>query len=137
WSSYFGGPGAPGTTNIAGLAVDPAGAVWLTGDTGALDFPTVDPIQPALGGSGPMRPPDAFVSRVAPDGSRLEFSTYYGGSGQDQGRAIALGPRGSVAIVGWTLSSDFPIRQPVQAQLAGFANPFVVKFDSIARQVVF
>jgi len=39
---------------------------------------------------------------------KVEYSTYLGGSGDDQAFGIAVGPDGSVYVVGWTESVDFP-----------------------------
>ena len=60
-----------------GIAVDAAGNAYVTGQTYSSDFPTVNPLQPALG--GPTS--NAFVAELNADGSALVYSTYLGGSG--------------------------------------------------------
>ena len=60
-----------------GIAVDDAGAAYVAGFSGSLNYPTTpgsfDTTQ--NGGS------DAFVTKLDPTGSRLEYSTYLGGAG--------------------------------------------------------
>ncbi len=73
YGTYLGGS-AMGIV-ASGIAVDTAGAAHVTGVTLIGDFPTMNPLQPAL--RGPM---DAFVSKLSPDGASLVYSTYLGGS---------------------------------------------------------
>jgi len=47
--------------NGSGVAVDSAGNAYVTGYTSSSDFPTMDPLQPAIGGGI-----DAFVSKIDP-----------------------------------------------------------------------
>lgn len=92
-----------------GVSVDSAGNVWLTGSTDSVGFmgiggfPTSSPTQGSFGGST-----DAFVTRLGSDGS-MGFSTYLGGSGGDQGNAIAVDLNKNAIVVGNTASTNFPI----------------------------
>jgi hypothetical protein len=63
----------------------------------------MNPWQPAFGGNG-----DAFVARLTADGAALNFATYLGGSGNDQGQGIALDGLRQVSVTGSTQSEDFP-----------------------------
>jgi hypothetical protein len=107
YSTYLGGSGAD---RGSGLAIDDEGNVYVTGYTASTDFATVEPLQASNAGGY-----DAFVSKVNDDGSALLFSTYLGGSGDENcydpplGHAgIALGRTGSVFLTGFTNSPDFP-----------------------------
>ena len=62
---------------------------------------------------------DAFLSVLSGDGSRLELSSYLGGSGFDQGLAAAANRQGEACVGGWTTSTDFPLVNPFQGMLAG------------------
>jgi hypothetical protein len=104
YSTYLGGPGFEGAT---GLALEPDGAVTVSGGTQSKNFPTSrHAFQVARHGPG-----DAFVSRLDPTGAQLIYSSYLGGRGGiiDFGDAIASGNRsGIITIVGRTSSETFP-----------------------------
>ncbi len=112
YSTYLGGNG---TDDGRGIAVDGAGSAWLTGFTNSTDFPTRAPYQSSYQGG----PYDPFVTRLMPDGSDLVFSTYLAGNGEDRSVAIALDGSGSAYIVGYTNSTDYPIRAPYQSSRRG------------------
>jgi hypothetical protein len=73
YSTYIGGRGEDRATAIA---IDAAGAVYITGSTASADFPTAFPLQTALKGNQ-----DAFVVKLNAGGTGLIYSTYLGGSG--------------------------------------------------------
>src|SRR5205807_2505667 len=72
YSTYLGG--STGDDGYS-IAVDSLGQAYVAGDTLSPDFPTVAAIQPKYGGSE-----DCFVTRFAPSGSSLGYSTFLGGS---------------------------------------------------------
>ncbi len=107
-STLLGGAGFDGGR---ALALDGAGNVYVTGDTGSPDFPTTtgaydrtyndQPVQSGLGG-------DAFVSILNNDLTALLASTFLGGSKADKGVTLALGASGDVYLGGLTESADLP-----------------------------
>ena len=106
FSTYLAGTG---TDKITGVTTDPTGNILVTGYTTSTDFPTKNPMQPALGGSNPYSPvSNVFITKLDPTGKTLIFSTYLGGSGQDYSAAIQLDSSGNVIVSGTSLSSDFP-----------------------------
>jgi hypothetical protein len=106
YSTYLGG----GSDDEAhGIAVDSAGNVYVTGWTWSADFPTANPVQPSKRGDY-----DAFVAKLNPTGSTLLFSTYLGGSAWDEAFAIAVDGARNTYVTGWTLSTDFPLANPLQ-----------------------
>ncbi len=131
FSTYFGGTGVDGAT---GVAVSSTGNIWVSGGTGSTDLPVVNALQPAFGGGGVtnVSPGDAFLAEFKPDGSALLFSTFWGGSGQEQATSLSLDASDNVFLVGITSSTDFPTRSALQPQLAtttGF-NAFITKFSA-------
>src|SRR5262249_44463852 len=118
--SYLGGSGDDQGTAIT---TDPAGNVYVTGVTTSSNFPTSAAAQGALGGRG-----DAFITKFSPAG-KLVYSTYLGGSAQDNATAIAVDPAGNAYVAGFTSSVNFPTKNPAQQSLKGQVNAFVAKLD--------
>lgn len=104
-----------------GIALDDDGNVYVTGRTGSADFPTAAALQPALAGEGCTGVPchDAFVTKLSPDGA-LVYSTYLGGSRNEEGLSVAVGDDGSAHVSGNTDSPDLPTVTPFQAE---FGSP--------------
>ena len=100
-STYLGGSG---WDYGYGIAVDAAGSAYVTGVTSSTDFPTASPLQAANGGGVEG---DAFVTKLDPTGSALVYSTYLGGSGDEDGRGIAVDAAGAAYVTGITSSTDF------------------------------
>jgi len=106
---------------ISAIALDAAGNATVAGGTRATDFPTANAAQTASAGLA-----DAFVATVAADGSKLTYSTYYGGSGDDGALAVALDTQGNAIFAGQTFSGDFPV--PGGSPLPyTYGDAFVVK----------
>ena len=116
--SYFGG-----SRNDAGraVAVLPDGWAFIAGSTNSPDFPVQWPIQPAIGGEL-----DAFLLAVSPTGA-LAWSTYYGGTRSERGRALALNAAGMLILAGQTFSPDMPLVRPAQPRTGGNRDTFVVE----------
>jgi hypothetical protein len=108
YSTYFGGGGDENGTTRAAIAVDAAGNIYVTGQTESSDFPTASPLQPA--NKGGFFNADVFVAKFNPAGSALIYSTYLGGSKDEEGRDIAVDADGNAYVTGATGlgSSDFP-----------------------------
>jgi len=123
FSTYFGGTGEDFAW---GLKLDSADRIYFTGYTGSPDYPVVDPIQATFGGVS-----DSIVTQLSADGSTAEFSTYLGGSLSDSGSngIHVLGP-GELVVTGSTLSTDFPVVDPLQAANAGVEDGYVTRLST-------
>jgi len=126
YSTYLGGSsGEQG----GGIAVDATGHAYITGITGSSDFPTLNSLQP-FRGTG-----DAFITKLAPDGSGLVYSTLLGGSSNEWGKAITVDAAGNAYVAGYTNSTDFPTANAAQGSSAGgngalaSAEAFVTKLN--------
>jgi uncharacterized protein (TIGR03437 family) len=107
-----------------GVAVGGAGQVYVAGSTSSSNFPRLNPVRPALGGLT-----DGFVTKLNAAGSALEYSTWLGGTGNDQANAVAVDAAGNAYVVGTTASTNFPLKDAVQTQLGG-TDAFVTKLDA-------
>ncbi|MCB9106861.1 MAG: SBBP repeat-containing protein [Anaerolineales bacterium] len=128
YSTLFGGSS---TDQAYGLAVDEAGAVYLTGFTTSADLPTTSgAFQPVAGGSN-----DSFVAKFNTDGSALVYSTYLGGDGLDEAWDIAVDSAGSAYVTGNTESANFPVTPG--AFQTGFGRLFVTKLNPGGSDLVY
>src|SRR5262249_4688970 len=113
--------------------MDAAGAVYVTGQTDSLTFPTANAFQPGFAGGHSIYT-DAFVTKLNPypgtGNASLAYSTYMGGVLSDCARGIAVDANGAAYIAGATSSRDFPILHAYEAtgsSLTGFVaklNPY-------------
>jgi hypothetical protein len=116
YSSYLGGPAYD---YAMGLALDGSGAAYIAGVTvGA--FPLKNAFQPKRKGGR-----EGFVSKVAPDGHSLVFSTYLGGSGDDYPLGIAVDGSGAAHVVGCTYSPNWPLKYPLKDKISGSVDAFL------------
>jgi hypothetical protein len=129
YSTYLGGGGYDFGYAIA---VGADGSVYVAGSTESTNFPTAAPLQAMLAGGT-----DAFVTRLAPSGASLVYSTYLGGSVVDIGTGIAVGADGSAYVTGFTESTNFPTAAPLQAMLAGLHDAFVAKIAASGASLVY
>jgi uncharacterized protein (TIGR03437 family) len=106
---------------ISGLVLDAAGNMVVAGGTRATDLPTVNPAQAANAGRA-----DAFAAILSADGSKLNYSTYFGGSLDDAALAVALDSLGNVIVAGQTWSGDFPVADGSKAPYT-YGDGFLVK----------
>jgi hypothetical protein len=123
YSTYLGGSG---NDNGNGIAVDSSGNAYVVGITDSSNFPTTAGAFQTTNAGGY----DAFVSKLNSSGSALIYSTYLGGSGNDNGQGIGLDSSGDAYVSGGTSSTDFPTTAGAfQTTLAGSQNAFVSKLN--------
>ncbi len=126
FSTFLGGSA---TDSAAAIALDTAGAAYIAGSTTSPDFPVITPLQPLTGGK------NAFVSKFSPSGGLL-YSTFLGGSGQDEAAGIAVDTMGNAYITGQASSTDFPVKNPVQG-LTAAKNAFVTEINPVGDALVY
>ncbi len=134
YSTYIGGSR---DDYDSGIAVDTSGNAYITGYTYSDDFPTT-PGAFQTTKNDDKHLPSAFVTKVNPTGSALVYSTYLGGSGLTNGRAIAVDASGNAYVTGDTSSSDFPTTPGAfQATKPGIFAAFVTELNPTGSDLVY
>jgi uncharacterized protein (TIGR03437 family) len=130
YSTLLGGSGSERAYAQAyGIAVDSGGNAIVTGSTQGTNFqvtPNAFQSAPVSGCTANTSyinvssAGDAFISKIAPDGGSLVYSTLLGGSCATFGLALALDGSGNAWVTGYTSSPDFPVTSgATQPQFAG------------------
>ncbi len=113
-ATYIGGDGLEATGQWISLedakvspcevAFDDSGNIYVISNTNSLNFPvTTDAFQTALSGSL-----DGFIIKLDPSCSKLLYSSYLGGSGDDSLYGLWFNSKGQIVVCGATTSPDFP-----------------------------
>jgi hypothetical protein len=133
---YCGYIGGSGPDFGKGIAVDGTGNAYVCGytDSSEADFPVT--VGPFLTYSGSY---DAFVAKVAPDGSQLVFCGYIGGTGEDVANAIAVDGLNCVYITGFTFSTEtsFPVTMGPIVTQKGLSDAFVAKINNDGQSLAY
>ncbi len=120
YSTFLGGSNGDGAN---GIAIDSSGNAYVVGTTYSSNFPPMKAFQTYQGNG------DAFVTGINSTGSALTFSSFLGGSGTDEGHAIALDPQANVYVVGSTTSTDFNTFNAYQGTNGGNTDAFVAEIS--------
>jgi hypothetical protein len=123
YCGYIGGASGDAGYDIA---VDGAGNAYVCGYTTSSEasFPVVGGPFTYYLGSG-----DAFVAKVRPFDTALDYCGYIGGSAEDRAYGIAVDPANGVYITGWTESDEsaFPVTAGPDTEYNGDRDAFVAK----------
>jgi hypothetical protein len=139
YSTLFGGSGID---DGYAIAVDSNHAAYVAGLTQSPDFPTsvyfsapLHGMQENFGGVE-----DAFVTKLDAFGFLNEgYSTYLGGSGQDQAHGISVDSTGNAYVTGFTASPNFPTAGQVTSlpNLPGAISAFVTKLGPDGSKAIY
>jgi len=140
FSTYLGGKA---DDRIFGIAVDSSGAVVVAGNTNVTGFPLTPNALPSSASGN-----TAFLTRFAPNGQSLLFSSLLGSGGFFDGEkayAMAMDSSGTVTVAGETSSKAFPttpgVLQPAPGTprigTAGTIRPWAMKIDPVAGTRVY
>jgi hypothetical protein len=119
-----------------GLAVDPAGSVYVAGITESADFPVTPGAYSTVLSQGKSLRSDYFVSKLSGDGSSLLYSTYLGsggpdGPGTDIWASLCVNAAGEALLCGTALAADFPTTPGAyQTAHAGGGDIFVTRLNA-------
>jgi len=140
YSTYIGGSAndydaSAGEPYVFGMTIDSSGNVYMTGQTFSSDFPTTTgALSRTLKGNS-----DAFVLKLHSAGDSLIYSTFIGGSGDDQGAGIAVDASGYAYVAGTTWSSDFPTTTGAfdRTHHGGDSDMFAIKLNPAGSSLVY
>ena len=128
YSTFVGGGGLD---NGLDVAVNDAGSAYVSGTTLSTDFPaTPGAFDTTASGN------DAFVAKINPSGSALDWATYLG----PQGAAYAVEPDadGNVYVGGFATSTGFPTTPGAfDTTLEAGQDAFVSKLDPTGSSLVY
>lgn len=137
YSTFLGGTN--GQDEGRGIAVDGAGNAYVTGIAGSSNFPTVNPVQAALGGP-PGSATNAFLTKVNAAGTAWVYSTFLGGNSYDGGLSVAVDGAGNAVVAGYAASANFPLQNPLftlATMAPGVTHAFLAKFNPAGNGLVF
>jgi hypothetical protein len=103
YSTYIGGSD---WDEGRGIAIDGSGNAYVTGYTESTDYDVTTGAFQTTHGGGFY---DVFVTKLNASGSGLVYSTYIGGSSDDEGYGIAVDGSGNAYVTGWTYSYDYDV----------------------------
>ncbi len=136
YSTYLGGANED---HGAAITVDAAGSAYVTGGTYSHNFPVAGALQAVSGGNQ-----DAFVTKFAPNGKTLVYSTYLGGSAgtpglPESGNGIAIDSLGSAYVAGVTSSTNFPTTAGAfqTNNSGGNTDGFVAKLNPAGNSLIY
>lgn len=124
--------GGGGVEVIVGASVDSQGRAYVFGHTDSVNMATTsDAFQSSLKGAD-----DGFLAVISPDGTNLEYSSYYGGSESEYAEhRLMRDYAGNIYVAGATLSPDFPLFNAHQSAFNGPSEGFLIKFNSSFQPV--
>ena len=130
FSSYLGGSNSD---RAFGVAIDAAGNAYVAGGTLGTNFPIVNAFKPQFGGG--LR--DGFLTKITPSGT-IGFSTFLGGSGDEQIYDVAIDADGNIIVTGYTSSQNFPTVNALYKIFRGGTDDiFITKFNSEGSRLIF
>jgi len=130
WATYFGGSDEE---LLTGIGVDANGNIAITGTTTSIDFP----VKTLAGGYQQSLSEeyikDAFIAKFNTSGA-LQWSTYFGGSEDEEAGDVAIDGTGNIIITGSTYSKNLPVKNLTGAHYVGTSqgtgDMYLAKFDA-------
>lgn len=142
-STYLGGSGYEGgslSSIPATVTSTPTGDVLIGGNTNSPNFPVRNALQPTIRSSwtpGSQFGNDGFVTRLDEALSTLQWSTYLGGTAEDQVHDIKVAPDGSIYVCGQTASADFSVGSTgLNSTYRGATDGFVVQLNATGNTLL-
>jgi Carboxypeptidase regulatory-like domain/Beta-propeller repeat len=134
YATFLGGNGKDSVADSSGnsgraIVIDGSGNAYVTGSTSSTNFPLANAAQGSLAGLN-----DVFLTKLNVTGASVGYSTYWGGTGDDFGRSVAVNVAGGATLAG-VAGPNFPVAAPLPTPNAGVG--FVTKFAPSGAPVVY
>jgi len=136
YSTYLGGNSIEAGNAIT---VNASGNAYITGYARSSNFPVTSGAFQTIYGGGYFYG-DAFISELGAAGSALVYSTYPGGSGDEEGFGIVLDVSGNAYLTGLTFSLNFPTTaSALQPAFGGGPNgdAFISKLNAVGSSLLY
>lgn len=131
YSTYLGGWN---TDWASGIAIDEDRNVYITGMTYSTDFPTTTGAYD-ISHNGNM---DVFITKINSTGTNLLYSTFLGGSEDEEGYSIAVDDSRNAYITGFTESRYFPTNFfDYDESYNGNTDAFITKINSTCTNLLY
>lgn len=131
YATYFGGSGIE---EVSEVACGQDGSVAIVGHTSSPDLRTSEDAFQADYSGGQW---DIFVAKFDANGN-LVFSSFLGGSGYEHVDDVVIRSDGSVVVVGFTLSLDFPVTlDAIQPSPSGETDGFIARISSDGKTLIY
>jgi len=127
--------GASNEDDGRAVAVDAAGAAYVSGWTYSDNFPTTPGAIHSLGTGGANE--DVFVCKLDPTGSVLEYSALVGHSQLDRAYDIAVSAAGEAWVTGQTASAGFPTTPDAFDPTANLGDAFVLGLTADGSELLY
>ncbi len=125
FSTYIGGER---NDEVRDIALDKNGNIHVAGRVTSTQFPVVNALQPAFGGSS-----DAFAAMYAAPDYRLAYSTFLGGPSAEEANALTLDAAGNTYVTGFAQGSGMATAGAYQVQVMSPNDAFVAKINTAAQ----
>ncbi len=129
FSTYLGGTSYE---TARGLVVDEESNIYLSGTTNSNNFPTYKGLNNSHNGGE-----DGFITKLNSTGNELIFSTYIGGSSNENTIIISVDSSSNIYIGGTTYSANFPKVNAFDDVIAGGSEAFVAKLNATGSGLLF
>lgn len=127
--------GGSGLDEVRGLDLGSGGTMYAVGHTSSTQasFPALGTgYDGTYNGGG-----DAFLLRIAADGSAFTYGSFLGGTGDDSAHAVDVDATGAAYVAGEAGSTDFPTAGVASAFGGGSYDAFATRFNADGSALTF
>lgn len=129
YSTFLGGTGSDQANAIT---IDKADNTYVAGYATSSDFPVTKGAYQAKNGGA-----NAFITKLDSKGSALVYSTFLGGTKDDEANGIAVDGAGNATLAGSADSADFPVTKGAFQTTNNGANAFITKLNSKGSALIY